>query len=295
MQITNRSNLPSPFVRMAESDYRVTPKRYSATTLLKPVREILLKRKYDGEIEQDCSEMIWLLFGQAVHSILEKYSNGKTEFAEEFLTVDLGNGYTVSGKIDLYDMAKKTVVDYKTASVWKVMFKDFEDWRKQGLIYAWLLRMNGLPCDYIEFYAILKDHSKANAKYKADYPKEPVQAVKFKVTDEAIEEIDKFIRNKIDELAKYEEAPDEALPLCSPEDRWNSGDKYAVMAKGKKKALRVLDTREEAEKYIELNKGDSIVLRPGTDKKCIDYCLCCSKCDYYKKIISVENEVKEDE
>ena len=143
MRITNRANLPTPFVRMAEDKYTITPKRYSVTTLLKPVREILLNRRHNEEIEQDCSDMIWLLFGKAVHSILEKYSSGVSEFTEEKLTVELENGYTVSGVVDLYDIEKKEVVDYKTASTWKVIYKDYEDWRKQGLAYAWLLRKNG--------------------------------------------------------------------------------------------------------------------------------------------------------
>lgn len=292
MKITNRAGLPAPFVRMAESDYEAKPKRYSVTTLLKPVREILLKRRYDKEIEQDCSDMIWLLFGQAVHSILEKYADGESEFAEEFLTVKLENGYTISGIIDLYDMKRKAVVDYKTASAWKVIYKDFEDWRKQGLMYAWLLRKNGLPCEKIEFYAILKDHSKTDAKFKPDYPKTPVQKVEFAVTDESIAEIDKFINDKIAELAKYEEAPDSELPLCSAEDRWNSGDKFAVMKKGRKNALRVLDSMEEAEAWKAENGGDEIEVRKGTDKKCVDYCLCCTKCEYWQSLNKgVENEV----
>lgn len=290
MKITNKTNLPAPFLRMAQSDYEAKPKRYSATTLLKPVREILLKRRHDANIEQDCADMIWLLFGQAVHHILEKYGTGESEFTEEKLTVELENGYTVSGIIDFYDLDKGEVVDYKTASAWKVIYKDFDDWRKQGLIYAWLLRKNGLPCNKATFYAILKDHNVQKAKHDADYPKLPVQKVEFKVSDEEIAEIDKFIREKIDLLIKYENAPDDELPLCAPEDRWNDGDKYAVMKKGRKTALRVLDSEEEAELYKQNNGGDYVEKRPGTDKKCIDYCLCCTKCAYWQSLPKGEME-----
>ena len=284
MKITNNANLPAPFVRMAQSDYEPTPKRYSATTLLKPVREILLKRRHDKNLTQDCSEMIWLLFGQAVHQILEKYGTGKNEFTEERLSYTLENGYTVSGIIDFYDMEKEEVVDYKTASVWKVMFREFTEWKRQGLIYAWLLWKNGLPVKTVKFYAILKDHSTREAKTKADYPKLPIVEVKFNVTEGRLQAVDEFIRGKIDELIKYEDAPDDELPLCSPEDRWNDGDKYAVMKKGRKTALRVLDSKEEAERYKAENGGDYIELRRGTDKKCIDYCLCCERCSYWKSI-----------
>lgn len=288
MNITNKQNLPAPFVRMAESDYQYTPKRYSATELLKPVREILLKRRYNNELEQDCSDMVWLLFGQAVHHILEQNGTGECEFAEEKLTYTLENGYTVSGIIDFYDMASGEVVDYKSASVWKIIHGDYDDWEKQGLIYAWLLRKNNLPVKSVKFYGILKDHSKRDAKYKADYPKLPVVPVEFTVNEEKLEEIDKFLRDKIDELIRYEDAPDNELPLCPPEHRWNDGDKYAVMKKGRKTALRVLDSIEEAEKYKAENGGDSIETRPGTDKRCIDYCLCCEKCSHWQSLQTVE-------
>ncbi len=282
MIITNNTNLPQPFVKMAEDHYEIKPKRYSVTTLLKPVREILLNRRYNDVIEQDCSDMIWALFGQATHAVLEKYSVGKTEFAEEKLEYKLDNGYTVSGVIDLYDMEKSEVVDYKTASVWKVIKQDFEDWRKQGLMYAWLLRKNGLPCNNVIFYAILKDHSASKAKREADYPKSNIYKYEFSVYDTEIIEIDKFIRDKIDKIIFYEDKPDDELPLCSIEDRWNDGDKYAVMRKGRKTALRVLDSEEEAELYKMNNGGDYIEKRPGEDKKCNDYCRCCTKCKYWQ-------------
>ncbi len=283
MKITNNANLPMPFVRMAQEEYEFKPKRYSVTTLLDPTRKILLNRRHNAEIEQDCSDMVWLLFGKAVHSILEENSDGANEFAEEKLAVELENGYTVSGKIDLYDIDKAEVVDYKTASVWKVIKGDFEDWRLQGLMYVWLLRKNGLPCETVTFYAILKDHSKRDAKTKADYPKSPVYKVEFEVTDGSIAEIDEYILAKIDELRKYEEVEDLHLPLCTDEERWNDGDKYAVMKKGRKTALRVLDTLDEAEKYKAEKGGDYIETRHGEDKRCVDYCLCCKHCDYWKE------------
>jgi hypothetical protein len=280
MKITNKLGLPEPFVIMATSDYQITPKRYSVTTLLKPTREILLMRRYGNEIEQDCSNMIWMLFGSAVHHILEK-SNGADTFAEEKLYHTLPNGYTISGIIDLYDMEKKEIVDYKTASVWKAILGDFKDWERQGQAYAWLLHKNGLECEKAKFYAILRDWSQAEASRKADYPQNTIVAKEFQTTD--LTEIDTYLNAKIEELIKYESMQDNELPLCSEEDRWKSADKYAVMKNGRKSALRVLDTEEEALDYQKQNGGDRIEKRKGEDRKCKDYCLCKTKCDYWKQ------------
>ena len=44
---------------------------------------------------------------------------------------------------------------------------------------------------------------------------------------------------------------DEILPDCSDEDRWKKDDTWRVMKKGRKSALRVLYSNEDAEQYIE--------------------------------------------
>lgn len=288
MKITNKMNLPMPFVRMAESDYTYTPKRYSITTLLKPTREILLSRRHDHEIEQDCSEMIWALLGQAVHHVLERAADGKNEFAEERLEHCLENGYTVSGIIDLYDMEKQEVIDYKTISVTKAIKQDFEDWRKQGLGYVWLLLKNGLPCKSVKFYGILRDWSKNKVYREQGYPQLPVIEVEFSIS--GIDEIDEFIRTKIDELRYFEAQPDYALPICSEEDRWHAPDIYAVMKKGRKSALRKLPSQAAAEDYISTVGGDYIEFRKGKDVKCQDYCRACKYCDYYLQEVANATE-----
>lgn len=85
-------------------------------------------------------------------------------------------------------------------------------------------------------------------------------------------------------IAVAEKLPDNKLPVCTPEERYRNGDKYAVMKKGRKSALRVLDTEEEAKKWMEENgKGEYIEYRPGTDDKCIHYCYAKDFCSYYRE------------
>ena len=139
MRITNKLGLPEAFVKMAETDYQYKEKQYSVTSLLRGIRETILLRRYHNNIEQDVSDMIWLLFGTAVHNILEHQEEGKHELKEENLKIKIGD-YTLSGRFDLYNAKTKTVTDYKTCSVWKMIFGDFADWRKQLLIYAYMLK-----------------------------------------------------------------------------------------------------------------------------------------------------------
>lgn len=282
MIITNKMGLPEPFVNMARADeYRLGEKEYRVTSLLKGVRETLLERRHYNEIERDCADMVWMLWGTAVHGVLEHQRETDTQLKEERLKVEL-DGYTISGKFDLYDDATKTVQDYKTASVWKVMFGDFSDWRRQTLIYCWLLRQIGFDATHGKITAFLKDHSKRDAKFKEGYPKLPVYVVDFHFCDKDFAECEEWLRERIKGIQQAEQLPDDMLPVCSPEERFNSGDKYAVMKKGRKTALRVLDTHEDAAAWMAANGGDTIELRPGEDKKCADYCAAKEFCSYYK-------------
>ena len=44
-----------------------------------------------------------------------------------------------------------------------------------------------------------------------------------------------------------------------------------------------------AEEWKNQNGGDFIESRKGVDKKCADYCLCCTKCDFWKSLQEVAN------
>jgi hypothetical protein len=285
MIITNKLNLPKPLADMAQSDYTFEPNEYRVTSLLKGIRETILERRHHNEIEQDVSDMIWLLFGTAVHSVLEKHQEGDQEIKEARLKIPIGD-YILSGQFDLYNAETKTITDYKTCSIWKVIYGEYEDWRRQLLIYAYMLQSIGFPVEKAEIIALMKDHSKSQAKIKADYPKQPVRKITFRFSDDDFTEIENWLYAKFEEIAKVEKLPDDELPLCTPEERFNSGDKYAVMKKGRKTALRVLDSREDAENWMATNGGDYIEVRKGEDKKCQDYCSACEFCDYYKEVVA---------
>lgn len=294
MKITNELNLPQPFVSAAESEHRYTPKRYSATAVLKGVREAILQRRHDDEIEQDAADMVWAVFGSAVHSILENSQETDSQLKENYLVVDMPNGYQLSGIFDLYDDATGTVTDYKTASTWKVIFGNYSDWRKQVLIYVWMLRQIGFPARTGQIVAMLKDHKKSEVIRKADYPKHPVVVVQFDFTLEEIEKCGEWLKERFEAIEQAEKLPDDELPVCTEEDRWRRPDKYAVVKKGRKTAVRVYDSEFEANERAQMENAQagkdlfSVEFRPGSDPKCENYCSACEFCNYYHE------HVKED-
>ena len=282
MKVTNKLGLPQAFVDAVSVERHNQKGCYSATTILHGTCETILTERHYDELEVDASESIWAVFGTAVHFVME--SQDTSTLKEQFYSVDVLNS-KVTGRVDSYDQNTKTIHDFKTASVWKVQFEDFEDWRKQGLIYAWLMKKNGFEVSKCEFIALLKDHSKSKAKTDSNYPQLPTYKYCFDVTEENLAEIEKFIFAKVSDLEKAEAIPDESLAPCTKEERWATSGKWKAKKEGRKTALKVCDTEEEARAFIKDVAGGYVEFVDGSSKKCEDYCICKNFCPFYKKLL----------
>ena len=294
MKITNKLGLPDMLQRAVERKYKYRDKRYSITSLLDSDRVLMLKRRYNDVIEQDVSDCIWLLFGTVTHYALETGIKLKeNEYVEEHLEHTFDNGYTLSGIIDhVYDY----IDDYKTTSVWTVIFgSNNEHWKKQLQMGAYLhYKEHGTWISKGRIIAILKDFNKKDSMTKKDYPKLPVEVIEFDLGTP--EEIEKWIINRFEEIIKLEKMSDFELPMCSMEERFNKGNKYAVKKKANKTATKVHDTLEEAREHL-INLAMKypgvyeIEERPGEDVKCLNYCSCCKQCPYY--LMNYDEDIKE--
>lgn len=283
MRLTNKLNLPAPFVEACRRERNFDSKTFSVTELLKGTTEILLTRRHSDEIEQDVSDMVWLVFGSAVHGILEGAQETETQLKENRVFMDFPKGYRVTGQFDLYDDSTGTVTDYKTASVWKVIYDEWEDYRKQLLCYCLLLRSMGFDAHKGEIVALLKDHSKTKAKREAGYPPYPVYIRRFEFEAEDFGRCSQDLVGKIVEIHELWETPDSELGPCTPEERWHKPGKYAVMKKGRKKAVKLYDDEAQADIHA-LEIGGYIEHRPGRDGKCEDYCPVKEFCSYYRRM-----------
>ena len=293
MKITNKLNLPDMLQRAVEKDYQYRDKRYSITSLLDPDRVLMLKRRHNDEIEQDVSECIWMLFGTVTHYVLETgIECRENEYVEEHLEYTFPSGYTLSGIID---HVEDYIDDYKTASIWTVIYgSNNEHWKKQLQMGAYLhYKEHGNWINKGRIIAILKDFNKKDSLLKDNYPKLPVQVINFDLGTP--EEVEEWIIKRFKRIEYLEKLSDLDLPLCSMEERFNTGDKYAVKKKVWKKAFRVFDSLDEArELLIELEQkypGEyEIEERIGEDKKCKDYCSCCQFCPYYLEHFDLEHK-----
>ena len=288
MKITNKMNLPEALYKAVSVRKHNNPGRLSATTILNGIKQIHLTDRHWDELEEDVLDRFWAIYGTAGHKMLEH--EGAHEFTEEFMSHEL-DGITITGRIDNYNMKDGRVSDYKFISKYKIKSGDFLDWDRQGMIYAWLLIKNGFVVKTCRFIAIIKDHSKREAKRDPSYPQFPLFVYEYDVTDKRLEEIQDYLRGKIAEYKKYRDTPDDEIPPCSPKERWDKPTKYAVMKGANKRATRVFDTSEEAEKMVaDVGAGYSIVTRPGESTRCMDYCSCAEFCNYYRDNVATAEE-----
>jgi hypothetical protein len=288
--LTNSLNLPQPFVDAATSSHRYKPNRYSVTEVLCGTCEAVLKRRYQGEQDEDVADRVWAIFGTAVHKVLQEAKATDSQLQENWLAVPIkGTNYELSGIFDLYDDETKTVTDWKTCSVWKVTFGDFEDWRKQTLMYCWMLRQLEIDASRGEIVAIMRDHNQRKAKTEKDYPKHPVYKIGWDFSDKDFSEVETDIRRWFAEVADQEARESDELTSCSPERRWHKPDKWAVMKDGRKRAVRVFEDEEEAVELLnrlkETDKGHHIEFREGEDTRCQSYCSVAQFCPYGRNLL----------
>ena len=280
MIVSNRLNLPAAFVNAVSTTRHNEAGCFSATTLNKGAKEIILTDRHFDEITVDAADSVWAVWGTAVHALLE--SQPDNNFHEESFKVPVSNSF-VTGQVDSYDMENGVINDWKTASVWKVQFNDFKDWRAQGLTYAWLLQQSGLEVKKCRFVALLKDHSKTKAKTDSSYPQSPVFIYEFDVTTADMEETAARILAKVQEIENAYELDDDAIEPCSAEERWADGEKWAVMKNGRKTAIKLFDNSADADAMAgEMGNAYYVEHRPAISRKCGDYCNCKDFCNFYK-------------
>lgn len=284
MKITNQFNLPKPFENIAKNpSYSKGKAHISATSLLNSPKIVALLKKHDEELTQDVADMIWSIFGSAVHNVLEQGADESNLVEQRFFAeVD---GWNVSGAVDLQVIDKDGIhiQDYKTTSVWAVM-NDKPEWEQQLNIYAWLVAKNKkVNIKSLTIVAILKDWSKREADRKPEYPQRNVTLVDIPVW--TFEEQEAFIKGRIAKhsAAEFAVETNSALPDCTPQEMWEKPPVWAVMKQGGVRAKSLHDSPDLAEiAKKEAGAGYEIQIRQGDRTRCKDYCLVNKWCNQYK-------------
>jgi hypothetical protein len=286
MKITNKQNLPAPVVTLLSRNfYSKGASQYSVTELMSPPKIRRLREQYDADMEIDVTKLIASQLGTFMHGKLEaKEVEGYTNEERIFTEVD---GVVISGAIDLQQQVEGGVViiDYKFVKAWSVK-QGKDDWTTQLNIYKWLVEsVKRVPVKGLQICAIIKDYSAHDTS--EGYPEAEAVMIDIPMWDSVTTEA--YVRKRLEmhRNAKVNHEFGEELQACTDEERWMSETVFAVKREGRKSAIRLFKTIEEATELAEKEKG-YVETRQGEPKRCTgDFCGVSKWCKQYQGEINV--------
>lgn len=246
MNYTNTSNIPLPLaVFLATDHYDYVPNVISATSLLKPVRQLILADRLSSEDNLvELSDMVSSRMGTAIHTAIEQawlnptkalkslgYSddiiqrikvnpetveeNDIPVYMEKRSFKKIGN-HTISGKFDF--VAEGKVHDFKSTSIYSFLNQsNASKYILQGSLYRWL-NPDIITKDEMLIHYIFTDWSKAESLRNSNYPKARVHSQRYNLL--GLDEIEQFVKDKLELYDSMKHQSEKNIPYCTDEELW---------------------------------------------------------------------------
>lgn len=300
MTITNKNNLPDILVYCAQAladeyDRDPNPNSYSVTELIAPVHQTYLIRQNYDNLEDDVSNRLWAMEGQAIHILMDII--GKS-YPERFLTekrleftIMLGSKeYTVRGKFDGIDLELSTLYDNKREAVYGLIKnpKGKPEQIKQINIYAYMIeRLLGIKVNNQNLNLFLYDWKKLDAKINkyGTYPQRNL--IELPIVKLEKEQVESLITELLIKHTQYQGE------ICTPGERWHKPDEWKVVSNTSGKSVKNCDSETEAREHkSKMSTGNNyhIEFSKGEDTRCMNYCIVKDYCNYYKQTYGVNND-----
>lgn len=306
IKYTNSLNMPlsvAVYLATDHYDHAAVGKGLSATTLIKPIKQVILSKRATGaEGIPDVAGMISSRIGTSIHNgirhawlnnheqalrdlgypeaIIKKVVvnppagtilTGKIPVYTEVRTSKEVLGITVSGEFDF--VAEGKLEDHKSTGTYTYV-KDTkgDDYIAQGSIYRWL-NPELITGDHIGINFFFMDWSAASARQQPDkYPQHRILQKKYPLW--SIPETDAYVHERVATLLRLWNAPEEQLPPCTDKDLWRTEPVYKFYAKPENatngsKSTKNFDSLIEANQH-KAKSGDKGIVKtvPGEVKAC---------------------------
>lgn len=287
MKLTNKHKIPATFINVLDRPtYNKGKAHLSVTQLINSPKIVALTKKFENDIEQDVSDMVWSIFGSAVHNILE-HGKDANHIVEQRIHKAY-DGWNISGAIDLQIVNSEgiDVRDYKTTTVWSVLNEKI-DWEVQLNMYAGLIEdIKKVPVTSVGVVAVMRDWNRRESVTREGYPEAPIKELPIRLW--AREERDQYISERISLHSACEFAieTDGDLPDCTPAEMWEKPTVWAVRKKGNVRAKSLYESEEFANVAIaELGKDYEIDVRQGERTRCNSFCPVAGWCEQNRTYI----------
>jgi len=312
MLITNNSDISlalAVWLLHDEYDYINQPNYISATSLMKPLRHIVLGPRVDRNmLPADVEEYIPRALGHSLHDSVEKaWTNGYERSlklmgypADVIARVQINptddqrrlnadiipifleqrafrefEGFSIGGKFDL--VTDGIVQDTKSTSAYTWLYggRD-DDYRLQMSLYRWIDAAQALPRiteDYGRINFIFTDWQRAQARSNPKYPQKRIEHKEIPLL--SLDETDAWVRNKLKLIVKHRNTPEHLIPECSDEELWLSDPVhkfYADPTKTSGRSTKNFEHLTDAHAHNSTKGGKGVIVTvPGEPKRC-SYC-----------------------
>lgn len=323
---TNLAGVPlSVAVWLAHDEYDHNPdtNTISVTSLIKPVREIVLANRIivEDEYEPEPVEIIGQVassMGTAFHDSIERAwlseklmdtlkELGVVKRVREKIVINPSPAEVEAGCIPVYmeqrahkKVGKTTVSgkfdfvmggaveDFKSTSTFTYVNKTNDDkFKLQGSLYRWL-NPDIITEDFMKIQYIFTDWMAVRAKSDPNYPQQRV--LEYPIELYSVAQTDKYVKARLKQVHDLADTPDELLPDCTPDELWQRDPvfKYyknpATAAKGGR-STKNLNTLLEANQLKAKNGGVGVVKTVFGEAKACNYCKAASICGQRDRLI----------
>ena len=308
MKITNEHDVSlalAVWLLYDEYDYVDNPKYLSATTLLKPLKQIVMKHRVDFSNESiDVMDFAQASMGTGLHDSIEKawklghksalkklgypdrvvnavvINPTKEDFDKnpDLIPVYIERrgtknlrGWLIGGKFDI--VTEGLLQDFKSTSTYSWVAGSRDDEHKmQGSIYRWI-HDDVITEDVIRINYIFTDFVKYMA---ASNPKYPARRIMHKdIPLLSYERTEAWLNEKLQLIEKYWDAPESEIPECTDEELWRTEPQFKYFSDPSKvdvpgaRSTKNFDDMISARKFMAEKGGKgAIKVVEGTVKRC---------------------------
>lgn len=323
---SNANDVPLALAVFLASDFYDRdddPNTISATTLLKPIRQIILPPRIpSGSGLIDLATMFSNRIGAAIHDGIEKawitnhrsamqamgypkhiidrvVINPETPINEDDIPIymeqrlkrQLGN-WIITGKFDF--IAEGRVQDFKSTSVWTYLNQvNSNKYALQGSIYRWL-NPELITDDQMDIHYIFLDWKQSQAKYDPKYPSKRFLKQTFDLL--SLAETNQFIQERLNLIERYWNADETDIPYCTDEDLWRSEPVWKYYKNPAKLTRSTKNFTNKQDAYIRLAEDGNVGIVkeiPGQVTAC-KYCSAFDLCSQKDMLISSGDLILED-
>lgn len=257
---------------------------YSVTTLLNPPRYVHLSKRHSrGKLNYRA--MLPSFIGTGVHAYVEDcLRRSANEYKLEQRIVHSVEDRIISGAFDIF--LDGQIYDIKTCKTWKTVYDpDMIEWHEQQNIYAWLLHQQGVEVKGLNIIAIYLDWIDSKAQRDSSYPQDP--CVKYTLDLWPWDKTEQFMVDRIRLMKGHESTPDDALPECTREERFEDPTVYKCFKNANaKRSSRNCTSLDDAILYMKstagFGNGSYIEAVYAVRKRCDKYCEINEHCNMYR-------------